>query len=103
VPALFGVVLAYTRSIKATTRRAAQAAGRVAEVAAEDIAAITEVKAFALEVRESRRFAARLATYRAAGLRAGWLQAQFTLRVMLLRTVGQGSTFTVVLPLSTPS
>src|SRR5437764_2395763 len=46
VPALFVVVLVYTRSIKATTRRAAQAAGQVAEVAAEDIAAITEVKAF---------------------------------------------------------
>src|SRR5205823_6061843 len=45
-PALFVVVLGYTRSIKATTRRAAKAAGRVAEVAAEDIAAITEVKAF---------------------------------------------------------
>jgi ABC-type multidrug transport system fused ATPase/permease subunit len=88
VPVLFVVVLVYTRSIKATTRRAAKAAGRVAEVAAEDIAAITEVKAFTLEERESRRFANRLATYRAAGLRAGWLQAQFTPLVMLLSTVG---------------
>src|ERR687885_35103 len=88
VPALFVVVLIYTRSIKAATRRAAKAAGRVAEVAAEDIAAITEVKAFTLEERESRRFADRLATYRAAGLRAGWLQAQFTPLVMLLSTLG---------------
>src|SRR5213079_1393635 len=39
VPALFVVVLGYTRSIKAATRRAAKAAGHVAEVAAEDIAA----------------------------------------------------------------
>jgi ABC-type multidrug transport system fused ATPase/permease subunit len=88
VPALFVVVLVYTRSIKATTRRAAQAAGQVAEVAAEDIAAITEVKAFTLEVREARRFADRLGQYRAAALRAGWLQAQFTPLVMLLSTVG---------------
>jgi ABC-type multidrug transport system fused ATPase/permease subunit len=88
VPALFVVVLVYTRSIKATTRRAAQAAGQVAEVAAEDIAAITEVKAFTLEGRESRRFGARLGQYRAAGLRAGGLQAQFTPLVMLLSAVG---------------
>src|SRR5918911_817364 len=88
VPALFVVVLGYTRSIKATTRRAAKAAGQVAEVAAEDIAAITEVKAFTLEERESRRFRDRLATYRAAGLRAGSLQAQFTPLVMLLSTLG---------------
>src|ERR671929_570475 len=87
MPALFVVVLGYTRSIKAATRRAAKAAGQVAEVAAEDIAAITEVKAFTLEEREVRRFGDRLATHRAAGLRAGWLQAQFTPLVMLLSTV----------------
>src|SRR5919199_6378048 len=88
VPLLFGVVLVYTRSIKAATRRAAKAAGRVAEVAAEDIAAITEVKAFTLEEREVQRFGERVATQRAAGLRAGWLQAQFTPLVVLLSTVG---------------
>src|SRR5919197_4692963 len=88
VPALFVVVLVYTRSIKATTRRAAQAAGRVAEVAAEDIAAITEVKAFTLEEREVRRFGERVATQRAAGLRAGGVPAQVTPLVMLLSTVG---------------
>src|SRR5437868_1639994 len=55
VPALFVVVLVYTRSIKAATRRAAEAAGRVAGVAAEDIAAITEVKASTLEERTARR------------------------------------------------
>src|SRR5205814_9999826 len=83
-----GVVLVYTRSIKTATRRAAQAAGQVAEVAGEDIAAITEVKAFTLEEREVRRFADRLATYRAPGLRAGWLPAQFTPLVMLLSILG---------------
>src|SRR5205814_591203 len=88
VPALFVVVLFYTRSIKAATRRAAKAAGHVAEVAAEDIAAITEVKAFTLEEREARRFGDRVAQHRAAGLRAGWLQAQFTPLVMLLSTLG---------------
>src|SRR5205085_6001631 len=88
VPALFGVVLVYTRSIKAAARRAAKAAGRVAEVAGEDIAAITEVKAFTLEEREVRRFGERVATQRAAGLRAGSLQAQFTPLVVLLSAVG---------------
>src|SRR2546421_5493864 len=88
VPALFVVVLIYTRSIKAAARRAAKAAGRVAEVAAEDIAAITEVKAFTLEEREVRRFGERVATQRAAGLRAGSLQAQFTPLVVLLSTLG---------------
>src|SRR5437588_1342166 len=87
-PALFGVVLVYTRSIKAAARRAAKAAGRVAEVAGEDIAAITEVKAFTLEEREVRRFGERVATQRAAGLRAGSLQAQFTPLVVLLSTLG---------------
>src|SRR2546430_7808004 len=66
VPALFVVVLVYTRSIKAATRRAAKAAGQVAEVAAEDIAAITEVKAFTLEEREARRFRDRVAEHCAA-------------------------------------
>src|SRR5918911_1953326 len=88
MPALFVVVLGYTRRIKAATRRAAKAAGQVAEVAAEDIAAITEVKAFTLEEREVGRFGERVATQRAAGLRAGWLQAQFTPLVVLLSTLG---------------
>ena len=88
MPALFVVVLVYTRSIKAAARRAAKAAGRVAEVAAEDIAAITEVKAFTLEEREVQRFGERVAMHRAAGLRAGSLQAQFTPLVVLLSTVG---------------
>src|SRR5919198_1929919 len=88
VPALFVVVLVYTRGIKAATRRTAKAAGQVAEVAAEDIAAITEVKAFTLEEREVRRFGERVATQRAAGLRAGSLQAQFTPLVVMLSTVG---------------
>src|SRR5919206_703635 len=88
MPALFVVVLVYTRGIKAAARRAAKAAGRVAEVAAEDIAAITEVKAFTLEEREVQRFGERVATHRAAGLRAGSWQAQFTPLVMLLSTVG---------------
>src|ERR671931_39709 len=88
VPPLFVVVLVYTRGIKAAARRAAKAAGRVAEVAAEDIAAITEVKAFTLEEREVRRFGERVTTQRAAGLRAGSLQAQFTPLVVMLSTVG---------------
>jgi ATP-binding cassette, subfamily B, bacterial len=88
MPALFVVVLVYTRSIKAAARRAAKAAGRVAEVAAEDIAAITEVKAFTLEKREVQRFGERVTTQRAAGLRAGSLQAQFTPLVVMLSTLG---------------
>src|SRR5713101_8864926 len=49
LPALFVVVIGYTSSIKAATKTASKAAGQIANVAVEDIGAITVLKAFTLE------------------------------------------------------
>jgi ATP-binding cassette, subfamily B, bacterial len=84
VPVLFVVVLRYTLAIKSATRHAARAAGRVTDVAAEDIRAITEIKVFTLEAHESRRFADRVAQLRRHAGRAGRLQAEFTPLVQLV-------------------
>ncbi len=88
LPALFFVILFYTRSIKAASKRAAKAAGEVAEVAVEDVGAITVLKAFSLEDREAMRFNRYVGKNREAGLEAGRLQAQFTPVVDLLVTIG---------------
>jgi ABC-type multidrug transport system fused ATPase/permease subunit len=88
VPALALIVLGYTTSIKAASKKAAKAAGQVANVAAEDIGAITVLKAFTLEERESARFNKYVGKNREAGLRAGGLQAQFTPLVGILLAVG---------------
>jgi ATP-binding cassette, subfamily B, bacterial len=108
VPALALIVLGYTTSIKAASKKAAKAAGQVANVAAEDIGAITVLKAFTLEERESVRFNKYVGKNRAAGLRAGGLQAQFTPLVGVLLAIGTaiilgvgayvaaGNTFTLI-------
>src|SRR5260370_18375734 len=88
VPALALIVLGYTTSIKAASKKAAKAAGQVANVAAEDIGAITVLKAFTLEERESVRFNKYVGKNREAGLLAGGLQAQFTPLVGILLSVG---------------
>jgi ATP-binding cassette, subfamily B, bacterial len=88
VPAMAFIVLGYTTSIKAASKKAAKAAGQVANVAAEDIGAITVLKAFTLEERESARFNKYVGKNREAGLRAGGLQAQFTPLVGILLAVG---------------
>jgi len=88
VPALALIVLGYTTSIKAASKKAAKAAGQVANVASEDIGAITVLKAFTLEERESVRFNKYVGKNREAGLRAGGLQAQFTPLVGILLAVG---------------
>jgi ATP-binding cassette subfamily B protein len=88
VPALAFIVLGYTTSIKAASKKAAKAAGQVANVAAEDIGAITVLKAFTLEERESARFNKYVGKNREAGLRAGGLQAQFTPLVGILLAIG---------------
>src|SRR5581483_3414901 len=87
-PALFVVVFVYTRSIKAAAKKASKAAGQVADVAVEDVGAITVLKAFSLEDREAMRFNRYVGKSREAGLEAGGLQAQFTPVVNLLITVG---------------
>jgi ATP-binding cassette, subfamily B, bacterial len=87
-PALFVIVLFYTRNIKAAAKRQAKSAGQVADVATEDINALTVIKVFTREEREDMRFGGRVSESRAAGLRAGRLQAQFTPIVALLVAIG---------------
>jgi ATP-binding cassette subfamily B protein len=88
VPALAVVVISYTTGIKAASKRASKAAGQVANVATEDIGAITVLKAFTLEEREDLRFNKYVGKNREAGLRAGGLQAQFTPIVAILVAIG---------------
>src|SRR5947209_6469413 len=88
VPALAVIVLFYTRNIKAAAKRQAKATGKVADVATEDINALTVIKVFTREEREDLRFGGRVNESRAAGLRAGSLQAQFTPLVALLVALG---------------
>lgn len=87
-PALFVIVLYYTRNIKAAAKRQAKSAGQVADVATEDINALTVIKVFTREEREDMRFGGRVSESRAAGLRAGSLQAQFTPLVAILVALG---------------
>jgi ATP-binding cassette subfamily B protein len=88
LPALFVVVIGYTTSIKAASKKASKTAGQVANVATEDIGAITVLKAFTLEEREAVRFTKYVGKNRSAGLRAGSLQAQFTPFVSILTAIG---------------
>lgn len=87
-PVLALAVFGYTGSIKMATKKASKAAGQVANVAAEDIGAITVLKAFTLEERESLRFQGYVGKNSQAGLRAGSLQAQFTPVVAVLVGIG---------------
>ncbi len=88
LPALILVVLGYTSGIKGASKKASKAAGQVANVATEDVGAITVLKAFTLEERESLRFTKYVDKNRKAGLRAGGLQAQFTPIVAILVAIG---------------
>jgi ATP-binding cassette, subfamily B, bacterial len=88
IPALAVIVLYYTRNIKAATKRQAKATGKVADVATEDINALTVIKVFTREEREDLRFGGRVSESKAAGLRAGSLQAQFTPLVAFLVALG---------------
>src|SRR6266487_730127 len=87
-PALFLLVLSYTKSIKAAARKAAKAGGQVADVATEDINALTVIRAFTLEERENVRFQRYVGKHREAGLLAGGLQAQFAPLVNILLVLG---------------
>jgi ATP-binding cassette, subfamily B, bacterial len=87
-PALFVIVLYYTRNIKVAAKKQAKSAGQVADVATEDINALTVIKVFTREEREDMRFGGRVSESRAAGLRAGSLQAQFTPLVAILVALG---------------
>ncbi|MBV9228532.1 MAG: ATP-binding cassette domain-containing protein [Chloroflexi bacterium] len=87
-PALFLIILGYTKNIKAEAKKAAKAAGQVADVATEDINALTVIKVFTREEREAMRFGGYVDKNRKAGLRASGLQAQFTPIVTILVIVG---------------
>ncbi|MGZ3622130.1 MAG: ABC transporter transmembrane domain-containing protein [Ktedonobacteraceae bacterium] len=88
LPALFVIIFSYQRAIKAAAKRASKSLGEVADVAAEDVGAITVLKAFSLEDREAIRFNKYVGKSRQAGLDAGGLQAQFTPVVNVLVTIG---------------
>jgi ABC-type multidrug transport system fused ATPase/permease subunit len=88
VPALFLLTFTYTSSIKAATKRATKATGQVADVATEDINALTVIKVFTREEKEAIRFGGYVDTTRQASLRAGGLQAQFTPLVGFLIALG---------------
>ncbi|HLZ56354.1 MAG TPA: ABC transporter ATP-binding protein [Ktedonosporobacter sp.] len=94
VPLLFLLILRYTLDIKKAARTAAKVTGLVANVATEDIGAITEVKAFTLEQREAERFSSYVGRNREAALRSGILQARFTPLVAIL--VALGTAFIIV-------
>jgi ATP-binding cassette subfamily B protein len=87
-PVLFFIVLTYTKGIKAASKKQAKAAGKIADVATEDINALTVIRAYTLEKREVRRFGQYVGSQRAAGIRAGSLQSQFTPLVAALLAVG---------------
>ena len=87
-PLLLLIVSGYTSRIKAAARKKARAAGKIADVATEDMNALTVIRAFTLEARENRRFGTHVGTYQEAGLRAGRLQAQFTPLVSVVLVIG---------------
>lgn len=87
-PAMFMIVLGYTKGIKAAAKRAAKATGQVSDVATEDINALTVIKVFTREEKEAVRFGGYVEKNRTAGLRAGGLQAQFTPIVTFLVILG---------------
>jgi ATP-binding cassette subfamily B protein len=87
-PVLFLLVSGYTGGIKAAARKKARAAGKIADVATEDINALAVIRAFTLEKRENLRFGQHVGSHREAGMRAGRLQAQFTPLVSVLVVLG---------------
>src|SRR6266849_7668885 len=91
IPALALTVFGYQRSIKAAAKKTSKSVGEVADIAVEDVGAITVLKAFSLEQREADRFGRYVEQTRDAGLRAGGLQAQFNPVVTVLVALGSAS------------
>jgi ATP-binding cassette, subfamily B, bacterial len=87
-PVLFMLVFFYTNGIRTAAKKKAKAAGKIADIATEDINALAVIRAFTLEKKENIRFARYVGTHQEAGLRAGWLQAQFTPLVSVLVVLG---------------
>src|SRR5579875_4174719 len=90
-PALFMIVLIYTRTIKAESKKAARAAGQVADIATEDINALTVIKVFTREEREAMRFGGYVDKNRQAAMKATGLQAQLAPLAEFLVFVGTAS------------
>ena len=78
VPILFLIVYAYLKRIAFAVRRAVIAAAEVSNVATEDVAAISLIKGFTIEDRESMRFTRYVSQGRDDSVSAGELQAQIT-------------------------
>ncbi len=78
VPALFLIVYSYLKRITLAVRKAVVAAAEVSNVATEDVAAITLIKGFTIEDRESMRFTRYVSQVRDDSVSAGELQAQIT-------------------------
>src|SRR2546429_2313247 len=82
-PLLFLIVSGYTGGIKAAARKKAKAAGKIADVATEDINALAVIRAFTLEKHEKVRFSQHVGMHRDAGPAAGRFQVQVTPAVSL--------------------
>jgi ABC-type multidrug transport system fused ATPase/permease subunit len=78
LPALIGIAYSYAQSTRIAIKKAVMAAGEVANVATEDVNAITLIKAFGLEEREATRFSRYVLQERLSSVRAGELQAQLS-------------------------
>lgn len=87
-PFMFLLVFSYTSGIKRAARKKARAAGKISDVATEDMHALTVIRAFTLERRENKRFGGYVDTHHRAGMKAGQLQAQFTPLVAVLVVIG---------------
>nr|HET6902367.1 ABC transporter transmembrane domain-containing protein [Ktedonobacteraceae bacterium] len=78
LPALILIAYSYAKSTRIAVKKAVMSEGEVANVATEDVNAITLIKAFGLEERESARFSRYVSQNRMATVRAGELQAQLS-------------------------
>jgi len=87
MPAMFVIVVLYTRWIKRASKRTSRAAGQVSQVATEDFNAIAELKVFTLEKWAADTFNERVEEQRTSGTRAGRRQAEFAPMVQLLTVV----------------
>lgn len=88
LPAIIFIAYSYAINTRIAIKKAVMAAGEVANVATEDINAITLIKAFGLEERESDRFSRYVAQDRMATVRAGELQAQLSPVLTVLLALG---------------
>jgi ATP-binding cassette subfamily B protein len=87
-PALFWVVLRYTRRIRLASRAARRSDGLIASIAQETFASIRVVQAFAAEPYQDNQFEAQSQTSLRSYLTAVTLQSQFTPLVDVLTSVG---------------